>query len=478
MRINILLWQISGTYQRLMILRRSLRLLFIFTKFLVLFSLRALWANIPRFHKSHSKSSNHWEQVRVLIEDLGPTYIKFGQIMSIRPEIPAVIRDELRQLQENVPSFSYREAKQIIEKELRAPIDDIFSSFEKKPIAAASLAQVHKAVLKKEQVEVAVKVQRPNLDSVVEVDLKIMKILIRNLEKLSPGIKSLNISGILGVFDRGIRKEMDFEYEGSSLQKTARNFANRDTTLPDLGCIVIPSVYWRYTSRKVLTMAFIDAIPFYKAMAEARERGINVEQKMETLSRIYAEMIFEHGFFHADPHPGNLYMTESGDFVLFDFGMVDYVDDDLLQKLGDFMLAVLYYGDAQKTIDALVALHIGDKEDIKTSVILDEARVLFDKHRAIEEKEGKSVVKIVGIANLSDEIMRSAMRFGGIKLPDSICWAIKIIAYMEGLTREVSLRRFDPLMIFHPYLIRVRDRSSAKKTQQKATGAGTSKGTA
>lgn len=456
MRVNSFLWQFSRVYRWSMISLRFLQLSLIIDKFLIRVPFRIIWSKLPQFGRSSSaKSTSAMGLVRELLEDMGPTYIKFGQMLSIRPEIPNSFREELQKLQENVPPFGYKKARAIIEKELKAPLEEIFSSFDEKPIAAASLCEVHRAILRKEQVEVAVKVQRPNLDSIIRLDIRVLRIAIGISERLFPVVKSYSVSQLLGVFSRSMKKEVDFKLEGNSQTKVDKNFKQRDPTLPKLGRIVIPKVYWKYTRKKVLTMEFIDAIPFSELIEDAKTNKADYYDKAVTLSRMYAEMIIEHRFVHADPHPGNIYMTQEGDFVLFDFGMVDYVEEELLTNIQDLLVGMFYFGDPKQTVDALLELNIGRSDHMKRSVLIGDMRTVFDKHIVVDEVGEAGVIKIRGVASMSQDVIGISSHYAGFKVPDSVCWLIKIVAYMEGLSRDLSLPTFDIIQMFQPYLQRV-----------------------
>ena len=178
--------------------------------------------------------------MRRLIEDLGPTFIKFGQILSTRTEIPPALRDELKKLQEAVPPFSYQEVNDIIEEELAAPIEELFVSFEKKPIAAASLAQVHEAWLREEEegeglveVAVAVKVQRPKLEAIIQLDLAVLEVAIGIIDKLMKRVRVLNLPEIIDAFGTALNREVDFVLEGRSCDRLAKINKN-DSTLTAL----------------------------------------------------------------------------------------------------------------------------------------------------------------------------------------------------------------------------------------------------
>ncbi|MDY6833701.1 MAG: AarF/UbiB family protein [Chloroflexota bacterium] len=471
MRINPVLWQISRIYRWFIISIRLVQVSFLFDKFLIRLLFRVFRNQVHKVTRSDtSQSESALGLVRELLEDMGPTYIKFGQMLSIRPELPSGLREEFQKLQERVPPFGYKKAKVIIERELRAPLDKVFSTFDEEPIAAASLCEVHRAILRKEQVEVAVKVQRPNLDSTVTVDLAVLDFIVHTLERLFPIVRGYAISQLLGVFSRAIRKEMDFKLEASSQTKAARNFRQRDKSLPDLGTIIIPRVYWRYTREKVLTMEFIHAIPFSALIEDAKTNKTNYHNKAITLSRIYAEMVIEHKFTHADPHPGNIYLSQDGNFVLFDFGMVDHIDDDVLNNIQSFLLGIFYFADPKMTVDALLELNIGRKDRINRAVLLDDIRTLFDKHIVVDDFSDSGNVKIKGIASLSQDVIGLASHFTGFRVPDSVCWLIKIVAYMDGLSRELRLPAFDMIQMFQPYLQRVAINRGIEHSGQHVSG--------
>ncbi len=268
------------------------------------------------FRKTDLKISSfsRWERIRLVLEELGPAFIKFGQIMSSRQDlIPLELIHELKKLQDSVPPFSEDMAVSLIENELGKPMSEIFKDFSSTPVAAASIAQVHKAILIDDE-EVAVKVQRPGIDRIIETDLEIMFHLSTMMEKHVKGMKSLNLVKIVEEFDRSIKKELNFSIEASNLERFGNNFQQDQN-------IYVPKFYRNYSTKKVLTMEFIDGIKISdieSLEANSLDRKIIAKRSGD----LVLKQIFEFGFFHADPHPGNVFVLPENVICFLDFGMM------------------------------------------------------------------------------------------------------------------------------------------------------------
>ncbi len=253
-------------------------------------------------------------RVRLALEELGPTFIKFGQIVSSRRDL---ITDEfyieLCQLQSNVPPFPAKEAREIIERELKGRMEILFDRFEDKPVGGASMAQVHRAILPN-GTPVAVKVQRPDIEKTITMDLAILMDLAKFLDKHVPEIAVLNPIGVVNEFTNSLMRELDFTVEAANAERFAEQFADDDS-------IRVPKIYRDYTTDKILTMDFLTGFPVDEP-ALLVENGISPVELSESISKLIYAQIFQFGFFHGDPHPGNMKILPGGVTGLFDYGMM------------------------------------------------------------------------------------------------------------------------------------------------------------
>ncbi|RMH95218.1 MAG: hypothetical protein D6681_13225 [Calditrichaeota bacterium] len=281
------------------------------------------------------------QRIRLAFEELGPTFIKFGQLLSTRPDvIPIEYAREFAHLLDDVPGFPGEEAILMVEKELGGPIEAYFRSFDPQPISAASIAQVHRAVTRDGQ-EVVVKIQRPNIRQVIEEDILILYDLAHLVEKYTADGMLYNPVGIVEEFSRTIRGELDFIREAHNIDRFRRNFSHDPT-------VYIPGVCWELTTSHLVTMEYIPGTPLtqfdYTSLPEEERKELAIRGARATLKEI-----FEHGFFHADPHPGNILILPGLVIAPVDFGMVGTLDDETKDAL-----AVLLRGVVQKDIDDLM----------------------------------------------------------------------------------------------------------------------------
>lgn len=265
-------------------------------------------------HETGPLSEAPGVRLRLALEELGPTFVKLGQIVSSRRDlVTEEYYIELCRLHSGVPTFPGEEARKIIEEELGVKIKDAFSRFDIEPIGGASIAQVHRAWLH-DGTPVAVKVQRPDIRKVIELDLAIISDLAKIVESHVEDIAVLNPQGIVREFAATIRKELDFNNEAGNAERFAQDFADDET-------IFVPTVYREFSSERVLTMTFMTGLPVDDPDRLA-EAGINPSKLAENMTILIYRQIFEFGFFHGDPHPGNMTILPNGVIGLYDYGMM------------------------------------------------------------------------------------------------------------------------------------------------------------
>ncbi len=277
---------------------------------------RLIEAFLPKnlVEKIHSHSK--WERMRMAVEELGTTYIKLAQILSNRPDvIPLELVAEFEKLQTHVPAFPGEDARKIIEQELGKNIDDVFLKFEDVPFASASIAQVHKAKLK-DGTQVVLKVRRPGITEKIELDIVIMNYFARKMEERGY-LVNLDPVGMVRAFDVSIHKELDLTHEGYNLQRFAGNFENSEL-------VFVPKYYPQLTTMKLLTMEFVQGVHPYDTDGLQRI-GANSHELAKNGMFALFQQIFEFGFFHADPHPGNLFAMPDNKVCFIDFGMMGTV---------------------------------------------------------------------------------------------------------------------------------------------------------
>lgn len=280
--------------------------------------------------------------IRETLLDLGPTFIKVGQLFSTRADLfPSEYVEELSKLQDSVPAFSYEQAKAIVEQDLGKPIQELFRSFDPVPIAAASLGQVHRAKLHSGE-EVVVKVQRPGLLKLFKIDLEILKGITRYFQNHPEWGKGRDWLGIYDECCRILYEEIDYLNEGRNADTFRRNFRDEDW-------VHVPRVYWRYASPRVLTLEYLPGIKIshYEALEAA---GLDRKAIAQLGAKAYLQQLLNDGFFHADPHPGNIAVSPEGSLIFYDFGMMGQVKAITREKLLD-----TFFGIAQKDADRVVS---------------------------------------------------------------------------------------------------------------------------
>jgi len=272
------------------------------------------------------------ERIRIFLEELGPTFVKIGQIASTRPDLlPPDIIDELIKLQDQVPAFPFEQVREVLEHEFGGPFETLFAEFEIVPMAAASIGQVHLARLHTGE-QVAVKIQRPNIRSVVETDLEILDNLARLAEHRLEWAAKYQVRDMVYELSQSLRAELDYTNEGRNAQRIAKSF-ERDPH------IVFPAIYWDYTSKNVLTMTFLQGVKTNET-DRLEELGYDRKRIAERIAQMVFRQIFVDGLFHADPHPGNLIILPDEAVGLIDFGMVGRLTPMMKYHFGSIVIAL------------------------------------------------------------------------------------------------------------------------------------------
>jgi ubiquinone biosynthesis protein len=284
--------------------------------------------------------SERGRRLRELLDELGPTFVKFGQLLSTRPDVvPPDIVVELRGLQDDVKPFPFEQARAVIEEDLGLTLEQAYREFDPVPIAAASIGQVHRAVLPNGK-EVAVKVQRPNAPRQIESDLALMYQAARLVKERVRALDFIDARELVDEFARSIRQELDYRLEARNADQFWRNFARNEQ-------VHVPRVYWRYTTSRVLTLEFL----YGTQLADLEPESRSEEERRDLAYRMtdaWMTMIFRHGFFHGDPHPANILVLDDGRIGLVDFGLTGKLSDDDMAKL-----TRLFIDAATENVDAI-----------------------------------------------------------------------------------------------------------------------------
>ncbi|KPN74773.1 ubiquinone biosynthesis regulatory protein kinase UbiB [Neisseria sp. 74A18] len=279
--------------------------------------LRAVFDKIPQ--SAETKNEPLPVRLRLALENLGPIFVKFGQVLSTRPDlIPPAYAQELAKLQDRVPPFDAELSRRQIEASLGHSIETLYAEFETRPVASASIAQVHKARLHSGE-QVAVKVLRPNLLPVIEQDLALLRFGAGWVERLFADGKRLKPREVVAEFDKYLHDELDLMREAANASQLGRNFQNSSM-------LIVPKVFYDYCSRDVLTIEWMDGTPVAD-IAALKAKGIDLKQLARYGVEIFFTQVFRNGFFHADMHPGNILVADDGRYIALDFGIVGSLTD-------------------------------------------------------------------------------------------------------------------------------------------------------
>ncbi len=360
-----------------------------------------------------------WERIRMGIEDLGPTFIKGAQVLSNRADlIPQGLIDEFQKLQSNVPPFESSLARQIIEDETGKNIDELFEFFNDVPIGAASIGQVHRAQLKN-GTEVVIKVQRPNIGLTVATDISILKEIVNRSEKLLEQYGVTNVMTLLEAFEKTMMQELDYRTEAKSIEQF-REFYKSYTNF------YIPKVYREHSTSKVMIMEYVRGCKITD-VEQLQKWGLEPAKIAEEGMHIYLTQIFEYGYFHADPHPGNILVRRDGVICLLDFGMVGK-----LNRRDKFAFASVLVGIAQKNTSLAAASlrRLSVEDDIKDYGVFE-----YELGEVIEEFSAQSV----GEANMavSAQKLQKIIFDNKMKVPGSVFLILRAMTILEGIGKDI-----------------------------------------
>ncbi|NEO00753.1 MAG: AarF/ABC1/UbiB kinase family protein [Moorea sp. SIO3I7] len=385
-------------------------------------------------HAYRRKTQAIW--IRDTFLDLGPTFIKVGQLFSTRADIfPSEYVEELSKLQDRVPAFSYEQVEQIIQEDLGKPIKELFSAFDPIPLAAASLGQVHKAQLRSGE-EVAIKVQRPGLKKLFTIDLKILKGIAYYFQNHPDWGRGRDWSGIYEECCRILWQEIDYLNEGRNADTFRRNFRNYDW-------VKVPRIYWRYTSSRVLTLEFLPGIKIssYEALEAA---GLDRKLIARLGAEAYLQQLLNDGFFHADPHPGNIAVSHQGSLIFYDFGMMGQIKANVREQLMETLFGIAQK-DGDRVVTSLIELGalspVSDMGPVRRSVqyMLDN---FMDK--PFEDQS---------ITNISDDLYEIA--YGQpFRFPATFTFVMRAFSTLEGVGKGLD-PEFNFMEVAKPFALEI-----------------------
>ncbi|WP_318568087.1 AarF/ABC1/UbiB kinase family protein [Salinigranum marinum] len=356
------------------------------------------------------------KRANVLLDSLltlGPTFIKLGQLLSTRPDIlPPAYVDVLSRLQDDVPPAPWAEAQTVLEEEV-GPIDDVYDDFDREPISGASLGQVYTATYRGE--EVAVKIRRPGIETLVEADLRVVRWSLPLIQRFIGEGRAFSLENLADEFAKTIRQEMDYSREGRVLTTIRGNFADDDD-------IRIPELREEVSGPRVLTMEYLPGIKI-NDLETLDERGIDRTELATRLQRIYLQMIIDDGDFHADPHPGNLAVDDDGAIIFYDFGMSGQVEPFIQEKIVDFYIAVANQ-DIDGILDALIEMGTLSPEA--------DRQVMGDvMELAIADARGEDIEQY-RVQQIVEQVESTIYEFP-LRLPRNLALVLRVATVVEGV---------------------------------------------
>ncbi|MBP2257746.1 ubiquinone biosynthesis protein [Virgibacillus campisalis] len=374
--------------------------------------------SVKRSQKHHAKTIG--ERIRLFLEELGPTFVKLGQFASTRSDlIPDHIIQELEKLQDQVPANEAKEMKEVIEKELKMPIEQIFSQFHDEPLGAASIGQVHYAVLQTGEA-VAVKVQRPNIKKNIKTDLEILKQLAVMAEHRLEWAKRYQIENMVDEFAKALLHELDYTVEGRNADRIAKQFTDDPN-------IHIPTIYWDYTTRNVLIMEYVAGTKLNQ-MDQLQQAGYDTKILAKRITNAIFHQIFIEGFFHGDPHPGNISALPGEKVVLMDFGMMGRLTRDMKKNFSTLVISMMRQH-TEGVIKAITRMGM-----VPDDVNMEQLRADIDDLR---EKYYDVPLRQVSIGSAVDDLLQVSHKHQ-IHIPADLTLLGKTLATLESMVVKLD----------------------------------------
>ncbi|MFZ0613974.1 MAG: AarF/UbiB family protein [Desulfobacterales bacterium] len=391
------------------------------------------------------------QRLRRVLEELGPSFIKLGQLMSTRADVfPPEYIEELKKLQDRVPPIDFEEIRGVIESELKQPLAVVFATFEPVALAAASVAQVHLAGLKTGE-KVAVKVIRPGIDKKIREDIGLMYYFAEKIEQSSEIGRIVGAVNLVKEFERNIFRELDMFTEAGSIERFAANFKADEE-------LYIPKVYWDYTSRSVLTMEHIDGIKMDR-VAEIKAHGIDPKEIALIGLRSFSRQLMDFGLFHADPHPGNTIVMYDGRVSLVDFGIIGYLDEETMLQIANIFLGYAEH-DYDLIMEAFEDAGLIDPE------AMDLQNFRTDLKDISEPFYGRSL-QTISVKDVYDQVMQLVLKYR-IRLPRNLLLLFKTFIQTEALGKILGSDA-SILEVTRPYAHRLLQRGyEARKLMRNA----------
>ena len=385
-----------------------------------------------RMHRELERLSQS-QRLRMAMEELGPTFIKLGQLLSTRPDVlDQEFIEEFSKLQDEVPAVTLDQVKTQIQRELGYPADELFAEFSEQPIAAASIAQVHRGKLRSGE-EVVFKVRRPGITRVVETDIDVLMGLAYLIEQHVPTVALYDPVGLVKEFRRSITREMNFTREGHTVERFASNFADSTT-------VYIPKIFWDYSGEIVLTMEYVPGIKISQ-LEKLRAQGYDLKEIARRGADAFLQQVLGYGLFHADPHPGNIFVLPDQVICMIDFGMVGRLGQDLKEQLLDLLQALLER-DVERIISQLLySGELTDTADLKN--------LRRDLHDFIEDYYDL-VLQDIKIGRLFSEFIE-ILTHHRIHFPPDYMMLAKALVVMEGVGRQLD-PNFNMISHMRPYV--------------------------